>query len=330
MSSAYRIAVIPGDGIGPEVVEAELLVLEATSLPFEYATYSAGDACQDETGEALPQETLEGALAAQAVIFGAVGRSAAEVILRLRKELNTFVNLRPVRAAEGVECIHPQTDLIIMRENSEGMYAGIENVVVPGVVTATRVLTETASYRIARYAFEYARDNGRGKVTAVHKANVLKKSDGLFLECCREVAAEFPGIAFDEGLVDSVAMRIVMQPQDFDVMVTTNLFGDILSDLAAGVIGGLGMCPSANLGHEHALFEPVHGTAPDIAGKGVANPAAAIQCGALLLRYLGEQAPAERVEKALARSLKEGLTTPDLGGKLSTMDMAGEVARLMR
>jgi 3-isopropylmalate dehydrogenase len=330
MSSPYRIAVIPGDGIGPEVVEAELLVLGATSLPFEFTTYSAGDGCRDKTGEALPPETLEGALAAQAVIFGAVGSSAAEVILRLRRELGTFVNLRPVRAAEGVECIHPQTDLIILRENSEGMYAGIENVIIPGVVTATRVLTETASRRIARYAFEYARDNGRGKVTAVHKANVLKKSDGLFLECCREVASEFPRIPFEEGLVDSVAMRIVLQPQDFDVIVTTNLFGDILSDLAAGVIGGLGMCPSANLGLEHALFEPVHGSAPDIAGKGVANPAAAIQCGALLLKYLGEQAAAESVETALMRSVKEGLTTPDLGGKLSTMEMAGEVARLMR
>ena len=330
MSSAYRIAVIPGDGIGPEVIEAELLVLEATSLPFEFTTYRAGDGCEDETSAALPRETLEGALAAQAVIFGAVGRTAAKVILRLRAELGSFVNLRPIQAIQGVKCIHPQTDLIIVRENSEGMYAGIENTIVPGVITATRVITEKASLRIARYAFEYARDNGRSKVTAVHKNNVLRKSDGLFLECCRTVAAEFPEIAFDEGLVDSVAMRIVLRPEDFDVMVTTNLFGDILSDLAAGVIGGLGTCASANLGHEHALFEPVHGTAPDIAGKGLANPAAAIQCGALLLRYLGERAAAENIEKALEQSLREGLTTPDLGGKLTTMEMAGEIARLMK
>jgi 3-isopropylmalate dehydrogenase len=281
------------------------------------------------SGAALPDETLQGALEAQAVIFGAVGNTAAEVILRLRSELGTFVNVRPVRAFAGIRCLRPQTDMVIVRENTECLYAGIENTITPGVVTATRVISERASYRIARYAFEYARKYGRSKVTAVHKANVLRKSDGLFLGCCRSVAAECPGMTYDEGLVDSVAMRMVLKPEDFDVIVTTNLFGDILSDLAAGLVGGLGLCPSANLGEDHALFEPVHGTAPDIAGKGLANPAAAIMCGAMLLRHLGEDAAADAVDNALTRCVESGQTTSELGGRLSTMEMAQEVIRRM-
>jgi 3-isopropylmalate dehydrogenase len=323
------LAVIPGDGIGPEVVEAELTVLEAARLSLDYTIYPAGDDCLARTGEALPEETLKGALGAQAVIFGAAGDSAADVIIRLRSELGTFVNLRPVKAVSAVECLYPDADMMIVRENSECLYSGIENRIAPGVVTATRVITEKASYRIARFAFEYAKANGRRKVTGVHKANVLRKTDGLFLECCRRAAQEFPDVEYDEGLVDSVAMRFVLKPDDFDVIVTTNLFGDILSDLAAGLIGGLGMCPSANLGDNHALFEPVHGTAPDIAGKGVANPSAAIMCGAMLARHLGDQMAAERIERALNQCLDHGLTTPDLGGALSTMEMAREVANRM-
>jgi len=330
MSPPYRIAVIPGDGIGPEVVSAELEVLEATGVPFEFVTYPAGDDCKARTGLALPEDTLRCALDAQAVVFGAAGDTAADVILRLRAELGTFVNLRPSRAFPGVKCLYPQTNIIVVRENTECLYAGIENTIVPGLVTATRVISERASYRIARYAFRYAREHGRRKVTAVHKANVLKKSDGLFLECCRRAAEEFPEIEYEEALVDSVAMRIVLAPLDFDVIVTTNLFGDILSDLAAALIGGLGMCPSANLGENHALFEPVHGTAPDIAGKGVANPSAAIACGAMLLHRLGEVEAASKVERALELCLEQGRTTPDLGGELSTMEMAREVIRNMK
>ncbi len=330
MNSAYPIAVIPGDGIGPEVVAAELKVLEATGVPFEFTTYPAGDTCEAETGRALPEETLQAALASKAVIFGAAGNTAADVILRLRVELGAFANVRPTRAFPGVACLFPQTDLVIVRENSECLYAGIENTIVPGVVTATRVITERASYRIARYAFQYARDNRRSKVTTVHKANVLRKSDGLFLRCCRQVADEFSDLAFEEGLVDSVAMRMVLSPEDFDVIVTTNLFGDILSDLAAGLVGGLGLCPSATLGDHHALFEPVHGTAPRIAGKGLANPAAAIMCGAMLLRYLGRIEAADSVDKALVRCIEKGRTTYDLGGGLSTMEMAEHVVREMQ
>jgi 3-isopropylmalate dehydrogenase len=228
-----------------------------------------------------------------------------------------------------VECLQPATDLMIVRENTECLYLGIEAQVAPGVVTATRVITAEASLRIARAAFAWAQTNGRSQVTAVHKNNVLIQSDGLFLEGCRQAAAEHPEIAYEEALVDSAAMHLVLDPARFQVMVTTNMFGDILSDLAAGLIGGLGLCPSANLGERGALFEPVHGSAPDIAGQGVANPAAAIGCAAMLLAHLGHAQAARRVEGALARALASGRTTRDLGGKLGTMEMAREVAGLM-
>jgi 3-isopropylmalate dehydrogenase len=325
----YRIALIPGDGVGPEVIQAAQLVLEATGLAFEFASFLAGDDCLAATGRALPAETLAGALEAQAVLFGAVGNTAAEVILRLRAELGTFVNLRPARAHPGVSCLHPQTNLVIVRENTECLYAGHENVLTPDLVTATRVITRQASLRIARYAFNYAQENGLGKVTAVHKANVMRKSDGLFLECCRQAAGEYPHIDYEEALADAVAMKMVLRPEQYQVLLTTNLFGDILSDLAAGLIGGLGLCPSANLGLEHALFEPVHGSAPDIAGKGIANPAAAILCAAMLLKRLGENQAGQKVERAVEKSLAEGKTTVDLGGTLKTMEMAQAVIERM-
>jgi 3-isopropylmalate dehydrogenase len=327
--SKYRIALIPGDGVGPEVTEAARAVLDATGLGFEFASYDAGDDCLAATGKALPEATLAGALAAQAVLFGAVGNSAAEVILRLRAELGTFVNLRPSRAYAGVPCLHPGTDLLIVRENTECLYAGHESALSPDLVTATRVITRQASLRIARYALAHAREHGLGRVTAVHKANVLRKSDGLFLACCRQAAGEFPDVAYDEALVDSVAMKLVLAPEQYKVLVTTNLFGDILSDLAAGLIGGLGLCPSANLGDEHALFEPVHGSAPDIAGQGIANPGAAILCAAMLLKHLGESELGLKVERAVENALQDGQTTPDLGGSLKTMDMARAVIERM-
>ena len=329
MSKQHQIAVIGGDGVGPEVVEAELAVLDAVGAPFNYSQFEAGDACKEKTGQALPEETLAGAQASEAVIFGAAGASAAEVILRLRAELKAWANLRPSKAYEGVACLRPETDMMIVRENSEGMYFGGEEEPEAGKATALRVITDTASYRIARCAFEFAVQAGYDTVTAVHKVNVLKKTDTIFLEACRRAAKEFAQIKYEEALVDSVAMRMVLNPTDFQVIVTTNLFGDILSDLAAGLIGGLGMCPSANLGDGPALFEPVHGTAPDIAGQGKANPTAAILCGAMLLRHLGYGADADRVEAAVAGCLAAGETTVDLGGSLSTMGMAQAViARL--
>jgi len=325
----YHIAVIPGDGVGPEVVAGAQEVLKATGLGFDFRHFQAGDDCLAATGAALPPETLEGALAAQAVLFGAAGNTAAEVVLRLRKELGTYVNLRPSRAFPGVECLYPRCDLVIVRENTECLYTGYETTLTPDVVTGTRLITRQASTRIARYAFDYARANGRQLVTAVHKSNVLRKSDGLFLEACRAVAREYSDIAYQEALVDSVAMKLVLDPYQYDVMVTTNLFGDILSDLAAGLIGGLGLCPSANLGDQHALFEPVHGTAPDIAGRNLANPAAAIMCAAMLLRHLGEDKSAQRVERALAQAIAQGETTPDLGGRLGTKEMTQAVIKRM-
>ncbi|KMY68771.1 isocitrate dehydrogenase [Desulfocarbo indianensis] len=329
MTMAAKIAVIPGDGIGSEVTEACLQVLEASGVALEFQNYHAGDYCLERFGRALPEETLAGALEAQAVLFGAAGASAAEVILRLRAELGTYVNLRPAKAFRGVECLYPSCDIMIVRENTECLYAGIESRLTADVATATRLITRGASRRIALSAFEYARQNGRKKVTAVHKVNVLRKTDALFLECCREVAKDYPQVAYEEGLVDSVAMRLVMDPSAYDVIVTTNLFGDILSDLAAGLIGGLGLCPSANLGDEHALFEPVHGSAPDIAGQGLANPSASIMCGAMLLRHLGHTAQAEKIEKALAAAIAAKEATPDLGGGLKTMQMAQAVIARM-
>ncbi|MGD8562516.1 MAG: isocitrate/isopropylmalate family dehydrogenase [Desulfarculaceae bacterium] len=326
---SYDIAVIPGDGIGPEVVEAEIEVLKATGVDFAFSTYDAGDDCLARTGEALPQETLEAARKAKAVIFGAAGACAAQVIIRLRQELSTWVNLRPSRCYSGVDCLHQGTDLVVVRENSEGLYLGLEETPEPGLALATRRITEAASLRIARYAFQYAQEQGRNKVSAAHKVNVLPKTEGLFLDCCRRAAGEFPDIAYEEVLIDSMAMHMVQRPQDFSVIVTTNMFGDIISDLAAGLIGGLGMCPSANLGDDHALFEPVHGTAPDIAGQGKANPSAAILCGAMLLRHLGEIEAAKGMEAALDACLVQRQTTADLGGSLSTMEMARAVADQM-
>jgi len=329
MSEQHEIAVIGGDGVGPEVVAAELAVLEASGVPMSFTHYQAGDDCLEKTGQAMPEETVAGAKAAEAVVFGAAGKTAAEVILRLRAELGAWANLRPSKAYPGVDCLRPETDIMIVRENSEGLYCGEEGERGPGVATATRVISDAASYRIARYAFEYAQANDYSKVTAVHKVNVLRKTDTVFLEACRRAATEFPGMIYEEALVDSVAMRMVLEPAEFSVMVTTNLFGDILSDLAAGLIGGLGLCPSANVGDGPGLFEPVHGTAPDIAGQGKANPFAAIFCGAMLLKYLGHVPAGERVEQALTDCLAAGQATADLGGSLSTMGMAEAVIARM-
>ncbi len=330
MAPKRRVAVIPGDGIGPEVIEAAVEVLEATKAPLRFEFYEAGDDCLKRRGVALPDETLQAALEADAVLFGAAGETAADVILRLRRELETFVNLRPAKALQGVPCLHPQTDLVIVRENTECLYKGLEAQIAEGVVTATRVITRSASERIARFAFEYARARGRRRVTAVHKANVLKQSDGLFLEGVRAVAQEFKDIEYDEALVDAAALHLVLRPERFDVLVMPNLYGDILSDLAAGLIGGLGLCPSANLGEKHALFEPVHGTAPDLAGRGIANPTAAILCGAMLLEHLGYLEEAQGVQRALEAAVEAGETTPDWGGSLTTREMARAVIQRLR
>jgi 3-isopropylmalate dehydrogenase len=318
-----QIAVIPGDGIGREVAPAAREVLEAVGPVFEFVEGDAGDAVKEATGEALPEETRELAASADATLFGAAGETAADVILPLRRAVGSYANVRPVRAYPGVDAPNPETDLVFVRENTEGVYAGHETEVAPGVTTLTRVVTEAASEEIARYAFEYASERGAG-VTIAHKANVMAETDGLFLETACRVGAEFD-VPHDDALMDALAMHLVQRPEAYEVVLCPNLAGDVLSDLAAGLVGGLGLLPSANVGEERALFEPVHGTAPDIAGEGVANPTAAMLSAAMLLEYLGHDAAGERVRSAVEATLADGPQTPDLGGTATTADVTDAV-----
>ena len=323
----YKIAVIPGDGIGKEVMDATLHVLDALDIDFNYTFADAGDEYAEKTGIALPQETIDIVKASQACLFGAAGETAADVIVRMRQELNLYVNLRPVKSYPGTNALFDNLDFVIVRENTEGLYIGLEEYTEDGA-TAQRVVTKKASNRICKFAFEYAKKTGRGKVTAVHKANVLKKTDGLFKETFYDVAKDYPEIELDDRYVDATAMFFITKPEMFDVIVTTNLFGDILSDEGAGLVGGLGLIPSANIGERNGLFEPVHGSAPNLAGKGKANPSAMILSAVLMLEYLEENEAARKLEKALLEVLGEGkVVTIDLGGSASTMDMAGEVRK---
>ena len=319
-----KIAVIPGDGVGPEVIGATVKILDGLPVDLEYNEYPAGDGALENTGTALPAETLSAAREADAVLMGAIGETAVDVVIRLRQELDTYVNLRPIKAYPGVECVNSDADLVMVRENTECLYAGIETEIVPGVTTATRVISEFASKRIARYAFDYAEAEGRNLVSAIHKNKVLPVTGGEFLSAFREVAEDYD-IEYEDVLVDAAALYLVKEPERFDVVLTTNLFGDILSDLAAGLIGGLGLSPSANIGEDHGLFEPVHGTAPDIAGQGIVNPTATVLSASYMLNFLGESELAKRLESAVEGVLEAGETTPDLGGELSTMEMAEAV-----
>ena len=329
----YKIAVIPGDGIGKEVMDATLNVLEVLNLDFEYEFGEAGDECKEKTGVALPQETIDIVKNGDACLFGAAGETAADVIVRLRQEMNLFANLRPVKSYPGSNSLFDDLDFMIVRENTEGMYIGEEEYIkddegnITGA-TAKRVITKKASKRICDYAFQYAKDNGRKKVTGVHKANVLKKTDGLFKSVFYEVAEKYNkyGIDAEDFYVDATAMYLLTRPQSFEVIVTTNLFGDILSDEGAGLVGGLGLIPSANIGENSGLFEPVHGSAPDIAGKGLANPVACILSAVMMLEYLGEKETAIKLNKAVSSVLSEGkIVTPDLGGNASTMEIANSI-----
>ena len=319
-----RIAVIPGDGIGKEVMDAAMLILERLELPFEYVWLEAGDEAEKKYGKALPDETLDEVKKCDAVLFGAAGETAADVIVRLRHELDTFANIRPARTFKGVPAIHENVNIVIVRENTECLYRGIE-FEVDGVAEAVRIITRKASERIVRYAFELARRERRKKVTALHKANVMRKTCGLFRSVFYEVAKEYRDVEADDYYIDAACMYMAMKPQMFDVIVTTNMFGDIISDLAAGVVGGLGLAPSANIGERYALFEPVHGAAFDIAGRGIANPSAMILTACMMLRHFGYVEIAESIEKAVEKAIEGGKTTPDLGGNLKTMEMAEEI-----
>ncbi len=323
----YKIAVIPGDGIGKEVMDATLHILEVLDVDFNYKFADAGDEYAEKTGVALPQETIDVVKDSQACLFGAAGESAADVIVRLRQELDLYVNLRPVKSYPGTNSIFNDLDFVIVRENTEGLYIGLEEDTEEGA-TALRVVTKNASERICKFAFEYAKKTNRKKVTAVHKANVLKKTDGIFKEIFYKVAQDYPDIELDDRYVDATAMFLITKPQMFDVIVTTNLFGDILSDEGAGLVGGLGLIPSANIGEKQGLFEPVHGSAPRHAGKGTANPSAMILSAVMMLDYLEEHEEARKLENALIKVLSEGkVVTRDLNGESSTMDMAREVRR---
>ncbi|PSP88617.1 NAD-dependent isocitrate dehydrogenase [Halobacteriales archaeon QH_8_68_33] len=320
----HEIAVVPGDGIGQEVTPAAVEVLRAVDADFDFVEADAGDAVKAETGEALPAETREVAAEADATLFGAVGETAADVILPLREIVGSFANVRPARSYPGLEAVQPDTDLVFVRENTEGVYSGIESEIADGVTTLTRVITEEAAREIAEFGFRYARQNGYDDVTIAHKANVMRETDGLFLETAQAVGDDF-GREYDTALMDALAMHLVTHPEDYGVVICPNLAGDMLSDLAAGLVGGLGLLPSANVGPENALFEPVHGSAPDIAGEGVANPSAMILSAAMLLDHLGYDEDGDAVRAAVEDVLAAGPRTPDLGGDASTEDVTGAV-----
>ena len=320
----HRIAVIPGDGIGQEVTPAAVEVLQALDIEFDFVEGDAGDATKAETGEALPQDTRELARCADATLFGAAGETAADVILPLREVVGSFANVRPAVSYPGLDAVQPDTDLVFIRENTEGVYTGIESEMADGVTTLTRVITEDASREIAEFGFEYAEQNGYDDVTIAHKANVMRETDGLFLETAEAVAEE-RGAEYDTALMDALAMHLITHPVDYGVVICPNLAGDMLSDLAAGLVGGLGLLPSANVGAENALFEPVHGSAPDIAGEGVANPTAMILSAAMMLDHLGYKKEGDRVREATEGVLDEGPRTPDLGGSASTEDVTAAI-----
>src|SRR6201988_3597433 len=297
---AHRITLIPGDGIGPEVTDATVRILEATGVKFEWERFQAGAEAFEKYKEYIPKELNESIERTRVGLKGPVttpiGGGFSSINVELRKRFELYANFRPIRNLPHIPTRYPDVDLIIVRENTEGLYSGIEHEVVPGVVESLKIITEKASTRIARFAFDYARRHGRKKVHAIHKANIMKLSDGLFLRSVRTVAAQFPEIQYSELIVDNACMQIVMDPLQFDVLLLPNLYGDVMSDLAAGLVGGLGVVPSANIGDDCAMFEAVHGTAPDIVGKGLANPTALLMSGIMMLKHLGEQSAAERIE----------------------------------
>lgn len=308
---SYRVTLIPGDGIGPEVIEAARLVLEATGLKFEWDVQPAGAEALARFGTPIPEALLESirnnGVGLKGPITTALGTGFRSVNVGIRQSLNLWANLRPVRTRTGVESRYEDVDLVVVRENTEGLYTGIEHYVIAGqAAEAIRIITRTASERIVRFAFDYARRYRRKKVTVVHKANILKITDGLFLSSAQKVAEDYPDIEFEDRIVDNMAMQVVRCPQQFDVIVTTNMFGDILSDLCSGLVGGLGLAPGANIGDKLAVFEPVHGSAPKYAGMNKVNPCATVLSGALMLRYLGEEVTAERIEKAVDTVVAKG------------------------
>jgi len=329
--SQYTVTLIPGDGIGPEVVAAAVRVLSATGIDFDFETEPAGVSAIGEHGTPLPPRVVESVRRNRLALKGPTETPVAgghrSVNVDMRRQLDLYANLRPVETLPGVKSRYSDVDLVVVRENTESLYSGLEHVVVPGVVESLKIITEKASLRIAGFAFEHARTHSRKRVTAVHKANIMKLSDGLFLDCCRRVAKNYPEVTYDELIVDNCCMQLVLDPTRFDVLLLENLYGDIVSDLCAGFIGGLGMAPGANIGDDCAVFEAVHGSAPDIAGTNRANPMALVLSAAMMLDYLKELDAAKRVRRAVYEVLREGRTlTRDLGGSHGTTEIAEAIA----
>ena len=331
---AYKITLIPGDGIGPEVTRAAVRVLEATGLKFEWETFQAGAEAYEKYHEYIPKELIESiertGVGLKGPVATPIAGGFASINVALRKKFELYANFRPIRNLPHIPTRYPDVDLIIVRENTEGLYSGIEHEVVPGVVESLKIITEKASTRISRFAFEYARKNKRKRIHAIHKANIMKLSDGLFLRCSRNVAKEYPEITYGEHIVDNTCMQLVMNPYQYDMLLMENLYGDIISDLCAAFVGGLGFVPGANIGDHCAIFEAVHGSAPDIAGKNIANPTAVIRSGLLMLRHLGEYEAATKIRNALEKvyRTREKLTR-DVGGKAGTSEFADSIIEFM-
>lgn len=330
----HKITLIPGDGIGPEVTAAARKVIDAAGVKIEWEVVKAGEEVIQEHGTPLPDYVLDSIkknkVALKGPVTTPVGKGFRSVNVTLRQTLNLYANVRPIKTYEGIKSRFSDVDLVIFRENTEDLYAGIEHMVSEDIAESIKIISKKASDRIVKYAFDYAKKHGRNRVTAVHKANIMKLSDGLFLRCARNVAEAYEDVKFDDVIVDAMSMKLVMDPEKYDLLVMPNLYGDIISDLAAGLVGGLGMVPGANIGEDGAVFEPAHGSAPDIAGQNKANPVATILSGVMMLNHLGELEAAVKIEAAVAKVIKEGKdVTADLGGTAGTDEFADAIIKAM-
>jgi len=331
----HRITLIPGDGIGPEVASAVVRIIKASGVKIEWEEHVAGQQALDKFGVTLPEDLLESIkrnkVGLKGPITTPVGKGFTSVNVGLRKALDLYANLRPIRALPNIPCRNPELDIVVVRENTESLYSGLEHEIIPGVVESLKIITEKASTRIAHFAFDYALSENRKKITCVHKANIMKLSDGLFLRCFHKVGEDHPEIEAEDKIVDNASMQLVMRPEQFDILLCENLYGDIVSDLCAGLIGGLGLVPGANIGEKGAVFEAVHGSAPDIAGKGIANPTALLQSAILMLRHIEERDAAQKIETAMLTVFEEGkVRTRDIGGTASTDEFADAIIAKIR
>ncbi len=331
----YKVTLIPGDGIGPEVTSCVMRIIKETKVPIKWDIINAGAEVYKETGHFIPEELLKNIEQNKIVLKGPIttpiGKGFRSINVRLRKKFDTYANIRPIKTIPGIDSPFQDVDMVVVRENTEGLYSGIEHKITGGVTEAIKVITKQASTKIVEFAFKYALENKRKKVTAVHKANIMKITDGLFLECAREVSKKYSTIQYEEKIVDNMCMQLVMYPYQYDVLVMPNLYGDILSDLASGLVGGLGVVPGANIGDDIGIFEAVHGSAPDIAGKNVANPIACIMSACMMLEYIGEKLVAQRVRKSVMNVINEGkCITKDLGGDSTTEEMTEEICKKLK